>query len=96
MSSLIAAEAAPKAAPEPDTVPDPMTAKAIQAWAKNPSNREKAQTLGARLIAHQADPDHLATLESLGAFEDAATSWAIANKRKARLLLMRLAPIILS
>jgi hypothetical protein len=91
MASLLA----PEPTTTPDVIPEPMTAKAIKAWAKDEANRQRARALGARLIAHQKDPDGLLEQESLGAFEDAATRWAIDNKRKARLLLMRLAPLIL-
>lgn len=73
------------------TTPDtPIDAAAIEAWATNPENKDRAKTLGLRLFQYAKKPKELAQLESLGDFEDKATQWAIHNQMKARLLMMKL------
>lgn len=64
-------------------------ASAIEAWATNPDNRERALKLGFRII-NAKNREELQEAESLGEFEDDATSWAIHNQMKAKLLVIRL------
>jgi thioredoxin-like negative regulator of GroEL len=71
-----------------DATNAPLDAQAIQAWATNPDNRERALKLGYRLITAKRSED-LEELESLGEFEDRATQWAVNNQMKAKLLVMR-------
>jgi hypothetical protein len=72
-----------------------VTASAIKAWANQPKNKERAKALGARLIENQKNPEILASLPSLGEFEDAAQHWAVKNPRRAKLLLIQLAAKLL-
>jgi hypothetical protein len=71
--------------------PEPLDEAKIQAWALE--NRKAAQVLGRRLISTRA-PEELRNLPSLGAFEDAATAWAIKNPTRAKLLILRLVPLL--
>jgi hypothetical protein len=66
--------------------PKVMNGAIIKAWAKK--NKEAAKALGLRLFQNQKDPNKLASLESLGEFEDEATKWAIKNPNKAKMLIM--------
>jgi len=72
-----------------------VTSSAIKAWASQPKNKERAKALGARLISNQKTPELLATLPSLGDFEDAAQRWAVKHPRRAKLLLIQLAAKLL-
>lgn len=67
----------------------------IETWAKAPENKERAKALGLRLIRFAKQPDELLKQPSLGAFEDKAQRWAVANQMKAKMLLMRLAKLFM-
>ena len=80
---------------DPQSVdPSSLTAKGIATWAL--SNKERAKAVGQRLFDFQSDPEGLRSQPSLGAYEDAMISWAIKNPKKARLLMLKLAPKLLS
>lgn len=68
---------------------EPLDSAAIEAWALEPQNLERARELGKRLIT-ATDAKALLSLPSLGHFEDRASAWAADNQMKARLMLMRL------
>lgn len=74
---------------------DEITPEALEAWAVDPANRERARAFGMRLMSYATKPSELAGLESLGEFEDRATAWAIAHQIQARLLVMKLLPKLL-
>ncbi|MAG25804.1 hypothetical protein CMI47_09520 [Candidatus Pacearchaeota archaeon] len=70
-----------------------INAKAIEEWALESPNLQRATELGKRLISVSA-PSDLDGLDSLGEFEDSATDWALENKFKARLLILKLLPTL--
>jgi len=72
-----------------------MNSATIKAWAKKPSNKERAVALGKRLFDNQNNPENLRSLDSLGEFEDRATEWAINNPMKAKALILSLLPTLL-
>ena len=68
------------------STPKTINSAIIKVWAKK--NKESAKALGLRLFQNQAKPEKIRDLPSLGEFEDAAQEWALANPRKAQLLIM--------
>ena len=70
-----------------------MDAQIIEAWALETLNLHRAAELGKRIIT-VSNPSDLEGLDSLGEFEDSATIWALKNKLKARLLILRLLPTL--
>lgn len=69
--------------------PEPLTAKDIEAWVLDPDNAERARALGMRLIANPS-AQQLAKLDSLGPFEDRATTWAVNRPAEAKMLILKL------
>lgn len=65
----------------------------IEKWAKE--NVELAKALGKRLIENAKTPEAMRNLPSLGDVQDKIQEWAIANQIKARILLLRLAQIVM-
>jgi hypothetical protein len=74
--------------------PSTLSAKGIATWALG--NKERAKAVGQRIFDFQSDPEGLLAQPSLGAYEDAMISWAVKNPKKARLLMLKLAPKLLS
>jgi len=75
-------------APAPvNPLPENPTEADLETWAL--ANPKRAIEFGKRLIANQ-DAEKLRALESLGPDEDRATTWAIANPIKTRILFMQL------
>jgi hypothetical protein len=68
-------------------------AQVIEEWALETPNLHRAVELGKRIIT-VSNPSDLKGLDSLGEFEDSATDWALENKLKARLLILRLLPTL--
>lgn len=71
-----------------------MSAKMIEQWAIH--NKPRAKQLGLRLIKFNKDPEGLLKEPSLGPFEDQATTWAVANPLKAKMLLLKLLKVVTS
>ena len=72
-----------------------ITSATIKAWAKKPTNKDRAVALGKRLFENQANPENLNHLPSLGEFEDKCQDWAIKNPTKAKMLMLQLASTLL-
>jgi hypothetical protein len=68
---------------------EPLTPALITTWALDPPNRARAIAFGRQLITAK-DADALRNAESLGAFEDRATAWAIDHTMRAKMLVLQL------
>jgi hypothetical protein len=71
-----------------------INAEMIEQWATN--NKPRAKALGLRLIKFNKDPEGLLKEPSLGPLEDQATTWAVDNPFKAKLLLLKLLKVVTS
>jgi hypothetical protein len=76
-----------------NALPENPTEADLETWAL--ANPKRAIEFGKRLIENQ-DAEKLRALESLGADEDRATTWAIDNPFKARLMVLRLLPKLMT